>query len=382
MSDESDDAPASTSAPDASGGSAGSSSTGVDDTPRKRSWLRRHKLLTALTLALVLVAGCSGGYWWWADRQLSSIPRVDLGITTPEAKNHHESSYPLNILLLGADHGAVGQSVAEDLKDGTWTPWRHRSDTIIVMHIPADRKSVQLVSIPRDTWVHIDGYPFDNQHGKINAAFSYGGPELAYKTVQQLTGLTIDHVAIIDWVGFKDLTSALGGVRIYIPQTFYDSSQRITWEKGWQTLEGKTALQYVRTRHDIPGSKQDDFGRMARQQNFLRAIMSKLMSSSTTHNPVRFTKVLASLSSYLTIDKTWSNDELRSLAWSLRNLHSDSVQFFTAPLGSYATIGGQSVVRLDTPQFRFLIRSIKNDHVQQYEKRYPDNKLASQTQVN
>jgi LCP family protein required for cell wall assembly len=355
----------------------------ADGTPRKKRFLPfRHKLLTAAALVLALVAGCTGGYWYWADRQLASIPRVELHIETPAAKNHHEAKYPLNILLLGADHGAIGQSVAEDLQDGKWTPFQHLSDTIIVMHIPADRKSAQLVSIPRDTWVHIDGYPADNEHAKINGAFAYGGPELAYKTVQQLTGLTIDHVAIIDWAGFRDLTSALGGVRIYIPETFYDSSQRITWEKGWQTLEGDRALQYVRTRHDIPGTKQDDFGRMARQQNFLRAVMAKLLSSDTTHNPFRFSKVLASLSSYLTLDSSWDNDELRSLAWSLRNLHTDDVDFFTAPFGSYDTISGQSVVHLDMPQFRLLMRTIRNDRVDLYQKRYPDNRLAGAREVN
>lgn len=350
--------------------------------PKQRPWYLRHKAMTASAIILLLVAGCSGGYWWWADRQLASIPRVELHIDTPAEKDHHEQSYPLNILLLGADHGDVGQSVAEDLEDGEWTPFQHLSDTIIVLHVPADRKSAQLVSIPRDTWVHIDDYPADDQHGKINAAFSFGGPELAYTTVEQLTGLTIDHVAIIDWAGFRDLTTALGGVRIYIPETFYDSSQRITWEQGWQTLAGERALQYVRTRHDIPGTTQDDFGRMARQQNFLRAVMGKMLSSSTTHNPLRFTKVLGSLSSYLTIDSSWDNDELRAFAWSLRNLHTEDVEFFTAPFGSYDTIGDQSVVRLDLPQLRLLTRSMGADDVQRYVDRYPDNQLANQTGVN
>ena len=288
MSDE----PDGTAAHSAAGGSSSDAPTKPpSDQPSRSKWLPlRHKVLTVSALVLALVAGCGSGYWMWADKQLDAIPRVEIGIDTPEQKNHHEEKYPLNILLLGADHGQVGQSVAEDLEDGKWTPGQHLSDTIMVLHIPADRKSVQLVSIPRDTWVSIDGYPADGGHGKINAAFSYGGPELAYQTVENLTGLKIDHVAIIDWVGFRDLTTALGGVRVYVPETFYDSSQRITWEKGWQTLEGDRALQYVRTRHDIPGSKQDDFGRIARQQNFMRAVMGKLLSSDTTHNPVRFTQ--------------------------------------------------------------------------------------------
>ena len=106
----------------------------------------------------------------------------------------------------------------------------------MIAHIPADRKSVQLVSIPRDTWVPIKDYPYSGGYGKINAAFAFGGPETAIDTVEKLTNIPIDHLAIIDWRGFKDLSTALGGVRVYIPETFYDDSQNITWEKGWHTL--------------------------------------------------------------------------------------------------------------------------------------------------
>ncbi len=362
----------------------GTESTEPAAPAKKRNFLMRHKVLTALAVVLVLIAGTAGGYLLWANHQLSEIPRADMGITPDPDKDHHEDHQPLNILLLGADHGGGGvrQSVAEDLEDGEWTPGQHLSDTIIVMHIPADRDSAQLISIPRDTWVKIDGYPADSGHGKINAAFSWGGPELAFKTVEQFTGLKIDHVAVIDWVGFKDLTSAIGGVRVYIPESFYDSSQEISWEQGWTTLEGERALQYVRTRHDIPGNKQDDFGRMARQQNFMRAVMAKLLSSSTTHNPLRFTKVLASLSSYLTIDDTWDNDELRKLAWSLRNLHTADVSFFTAPFGSFATINGQSAIRLDMPQFRSLLGAVSEDDVERYAKQHPGDLLADDKDVN
>ena len=88
------------------------------------------------------------------------------------------------------------------------------------------------------------------------------------------------------------------------------------------------------------------------------------------------------MSSYLTVDSTWDNDEIRSLAWSLRNLHTEDVDFFTAPFGAYDTINGQSVVKLDMPQFRVLVRTVKNDRAGLYAKRYPDNQLAGETEVN
>ncbi|MEP6665298.1 MAG: LCP family protein, partial [Nocardioidaceae bacterium] len=296
-------------------------------------FVRRHRILVAVGMVLVLLTGTGAGYLWWLNHQIGNIQRVDAGITEDPAKDGNEGGKPLNILLLGADNGynQGGQSVADDMADGQWTKFVHRSDTMIIVHIPADRKSVQLVSIPRDTWVHINGYPYGNEHAKINAAFSYGGPSLARETVEQVTGIKIDHLAIIDWNGFKDLTSALGGIKVYIPQTFYDDSQRITWERGWHTFEGQDALAYVRTRH---GLENGDFDRIARQQNFLRATMGKLLSSGTTRNPFKLTKVVGVITKYLTVDNTWDNSEIRGLALAMRSIHTEDVQFLTAPFGS------------------------------------------------
>ena len=129
---------------------------------KHKGFFRRHKFLVAIAIVLALVAGTAGGYYWWLNHELSSIARVPIGgVVTDKAITEHESSHPLNILLLGADAGHDTESVSQDLKDGKWTPFVHRSDTIMIAHIPADRQSVQLVSIPRDTWVPIKGYPYD-----------------------------------------------------------------------------------------------------------------------------------------------------------------------------------------------------------------------------
>ncbi|MDQ3484635.1 MAG: LCP family protein, partial [Actinomycetota bacterium] len=247
------------------------------------------------------------------------------------------------------------------------------------VHIPADRESVQLVSIPRDTWLPIDGYPNDSKHAKINAAFAYGGPSLSLRTVEQLTGIAIDHVAIIDWVGFKDLTTALGGIRVYIPETFYDTSQKITWEKGWHEYEGQEALAYVRTRY---GLDDGDFDRIKRQQNFMRATMSKLLSGSTTKNPFRLTKVVGVVTGYLTVDKTWDTDEIRSLALDMRNLKTEDVDFVTAPFGRYDTSAdGQSIIRLAPKKSQDLWAALQDDDIDEYLDKYPGEKLGDKTSV-
>ena len=347
----------------------------------KRHLLLRHPIILALTVILVLVGGTAAGYLWYLNSQLGNIQRVDAGITENPAIDGHEGGKPLNILLLGADNGGKQQqSVAEDLSDGKWTPFAHRSDTMMVVHIPADRKSVQVVSIPRDTWTAIKGYPYTNGEAKINAAFAYGGPSLARSTVEKLTGVHIDHLAIIDWAGFKDLTSALGGVRVYIPQTFYDDSQRITWEKGWHDFAGTEALQYVRTRH---GLQNGDFDRIKRQQNFIRATMGQLLSGGTLHNPIKLAKVVGVITKYLTVDDTWDNGEIKSLALSMRNIHKDDVDFLTAPFGSYDTSpDGQSIVRLAPKRTKALFDAVQDDDIQRYLHKYPKAELAGARSIN
>ena len=357
------------------------SETDQPEAAKPKGFIRRHVVLLSLAVVLVVLAASAGSYLWYLNHQIGRIPRFEMGVVEDPEKNHNEGGKPLNILLLGADNGdgAKGPSVADDLKDGEWTPFVHRSDTIMVVHIPADRESVQLVSIPRDTWLPIDGYPTPNEHAKINAAFAYGGPAVSLKTVEQLTGLAIDHVAIIDWVGFKDLTTALGGIRVYIPETFYDSSQKITWEKGWHEYEGQLALAYVRTRY---GLENGDFDRIKRQQNFLRATMGKLLSGSTTKNPIRLTKVVGVVTSYLTVDETWDTDEIRSLALDMRDIETEDVDFITAPFGRYDTSrDGQSIIRLDPKKSKDLWASLEDDDVMSYLDKYPDQKLGTATSV-
>lgn len=361
------------------------------DAPRRRNFFRRHLALTSLLVLVLLVIGAAGGFVLWINHQIGSIPRFDAGISAPpgnggggggggDGTTPPDSGRPLNVLLLGADNGNSPLTVEKDLANGNWTPGAHRSDTMIVAHVSANRQSIQMVSIPRDSWVRVDGFPGDiGGYAKINAAFSWGGPPLAVKTVQQLTGLHIDHVAIIDWTGFKDLSTALGGVRVYIPHTVYDSSQHVTWHHGWQTLEGDRALQYVRMRHGLPNG---DFDRIKRQQNFMRAVMDKLLSSGTTRNPIRLTKVLGAVTSNLMVDNTWSNSEIRSLAWQLRNLHSSEVKFTTAPLGSYDVVGGQDIVRLDPQKSRQLFTDLGHGQLQRYLAKYPGSGLPSPTSIN
>lgn len=333
---------------------------------RAPAWIRRHKVLTSLILVVLLAILLVGGYALWLNLKLGNIDHFD-SLGDAAGRPDPAPGEALNILLLGEDGDGDVQ----------------RSDTIILAHIPEDRDEAYLVSIPRDSYVQI--YDQHNQPqgmNKINAAFSEYKEAGAQATVEQLTNTRIDHVAVMNWEGFKDLSTALDGVRVYIPETFYDSSQEYTWHKGWQNVEGKTALKYVRTRH---GLSDGDFGRMARQQNFMRSLMNKLINEGMT-SPTKLPNVLDAITNNLKVDRDWSGGDLRDLAFNMRGLDSDKVEFLTAPWAGYdndTDVG--SVVLLDKPKCHKLWGALRGDGkmtIQEYAEKNKDDSLNSPKGVN
>jgi len=314
----------------------------------------------AIAMVTTVVLSLFGGWLVYLDSEISKVPRIVLDLdedSRPEPATG-KAAESLDILLAGADAGN-GPSIAEAVAAGKWEPYSHRSDTIIVMHVTADRERAYLVSVPRDTWVRIDGIGMS----KINAAFAAGGPSLYMQTLEEFSGLRMDHLAIIDWEGFRDLTKAIGGVPVNIPKDVYDSSQKVQWRAGQQELEGELALQYVRMRY---GLENGDFDRIRRQQNFLRAFMKKMLSTGTTSNPIKLTNSVEAIVKYLTVDDEFTNGDMRSIALSLRSLEEEDVTFITVPQKRYATIDGQSVVIVDKAQTQALFEAVENDDLDSY----------------
>lgn len=350
------------------GSGASARADGDGPTAVERGWLRRHWIVTAVVVTALVVAGGVGGYLYYLDTLFkpSTVP-----LTLEEEDRPAESAgRDLNILLAGADNGS-GKSIADEVAAGTWTPGEHRSDTIMVLHVPAHRKRAFLISIPRDSYVQIydeNGEPAGMD--KINAAFAAHGPSGYIATVEELTNLRMDHLAIMDWNGFTDLSTAVGGVEVCIAETFTDQSQDITWERGCREIEGKEALAYVRTRY---GLENGDFDRIQRQQNFIRSLMSTVLENESRFGVNGITHALRAMTENLTVDEDWDTREIRRLALSMRDLDSDDVTFLTAPLERYDTTDdGQSIVVLDRLQSRALWRSVKNDQVSKYVRRYGD----------
>ena len=333
---------------------------------RRPGFMRRHKALTALIALFTVLGLVAAGGAWWVGRQLDAVPRIEV-IDRPDSERPPEApkayADSLNILLAGADNGEQGDSIAQSVASGTWRPGQHRSDTLMLLHITADRQSAYLVSIPRDTYVNVEGYGMQ----KINAAFSYGGPSLMTSTVEDFTGLRVDHVAIIDWNGFKDLSTAVGGVRVYVPEDIYDPAADRSWSQGYHDLQGDEALAYVRMRY---GLADGDYDRIQRQQNFLRTLMSKLISTGTLTDPGTFRGSLRAITRNLTVDEELSGRAMFSLGWGLRDLRTDDITFLTTPRARYADTAVGSVIVPDVGRTAELFGSVRTDDLADYVTKY------------
>ena len=346
---------------------------------------RRHrKLIVGLLSFVLLVVGAGASYAYLLNSKFGNIAKVKT--SGLKDRPDPDKGKALNIMLLGSDKGKVvpgapaNTTLSEDAKAAKWPSGKYRSDTLMVVHISANRKHVYLVSIPRDTLTMLyDATGTAEHQEKINAAFSYYGPNGTISTVEHLTNVRMRHLAIIDWAGFKDLSRAVGGVPVYIPRPFYDPSQKIQWNAGKQTLEGKRALAYVRTRY---GLQRGDFDRIARQQNFLRSMMKKMLAKGTLRNPVKLTRTLSALTENLTVDAEWNSGDMRALALSLRGTEAKDVSFLTAPVAGTETVAGLgSIVRLDPTKSQELFTAMKQDRMRGYIKKYPDDVLKSDKQI-
>lgn len=337
-------------------------------------WVSRHKALVILFALFGIIFAAVGGWAVYLNDQIGNVPRIDLGLderSRPE-RPAGEAGDAVNILLAGADAGE-GPSIADAVAAGDWEPGSHRSDTIIVVHITADRRQAYLISVPRDTWTTIDGYGRD----KINAAFSFGGPSLYVRTLEQFTGLRMDHLAIIDWNGFRDLTTALGGVEVYAPRDVTDP-QDGTSAREPRVLEGEEALQYVRARYGLPNG---DFDRIKRQQNFLRSVMAKLVSQGVLINPVTSTKAVGAITENLVLDNAFTNSRIRTLALELREIRPADVTFVTVPFERFDRINGQSVVIVDRPRTKALFGAVLADELDMYVAKHESDLLGSPKSV-
>jgi len=331
--------------------------------PRRRRSTTARALTVVGVLVLVLAGAGVGALLWFQHSLNRNIERLGdpfADIAERPAPAPEDPSAPheaVNILVLGSD----SRSSAGD--PSQWRQGAQRTDAIMLVHLPADRQAAQVVSIPRDSWVPIPGWG----ENKINAAFSFGGPSLIIETVEQLTGVRIDHFVVTDFTSFVNMTDALGGVQIRVPQDIGDGNQ-VFFEAGVHQMTGEQALKYVRQRH---GLVDGDFGRVQRQQNWMRAILAKV--NNNRNDIGKMTSFLTTVSQSVAADDGFTIDRMRDLYMSARGLATNDVTFMTAPnSGTGRSADGQSIVVLDREKFDPLMAAIANDTATEFVAQHAD----------
>jgi LCP family protein required for cell wall assembly len=308
---------------------------------------RLHRALLvacgALSALVLLAAGSAWAVTSWIN---GNIGRVNAGTAgTP-------GSGPLNIVVAGIDVRS-GLTPQQQLILHVGHDVSSNSDTLMVVHVSADHRHVQVVSIPRDSWVNIPGHGMN----KINAAFGLGGPALMVKTVAQDTGLTINDYIEVNFLGFVKVIDALGGVNICLPYAVDDSYSGLRMSAGMHHVDGITALEFARDRHSFATS---DLARIEDQQQLLSTMFREAIGSGTLANPVKFTSFLSAATSAVTVDQ---NLNVAKLADELRGISMNEVTFATVPIGNYnyTTPTGQSALQWNATAAGALFAQLKND---------------------
>src|SRR5271165_5998668 len=318
--------------------------TGLPGTPRWRGWMRPRRIFGVLALVIALLLAATVGTYFYLNSKLnrSNILADYPGRPIPGSGT--------NWLIAGSD-SRQGLTRAQERAYSTGrldATGFGRSDTILILHIPASGGKPVLISIPRDSYVSIPGHGMD----KINAAFSIGGPALLAKTVQSDTGLYINHFMDIGFGGFVNVVNDVGGVRMCVTHALNDSASGVHLHAGCQVLSGGEALAYVRDRHSFT---TQDLQREQDQRIFLKALLSKMTSTGVMLNPFESLPAASGAAANLTVDQGTSLYQLVKVAMAMRNPLTTTVPIANA---NYVTSAGDSVL-WDSGQAKTLFTDLQ-----------------------
>lgn len=333
-----------------------------------------------LSLAILLAFG----YGWYNYRALNQgIPRFKLNNLGVASVGPQNSTGPTtaavhgtaqNILIVGLDSRA-GLTPAQREMLHVGNDQTVSTDSMMIIHVPADGSKATMISLPRDSYVTIPGY----QSAKLNAAYADGytytsgtekqkeaaGADELIKTVKLLTGATIDHYVQVNFIGFYNIANAIHGVRVdlchSVNDTFaYNHEHGLTggsdfkMSAGWHTLDAVQSLEFVRQRHFLP---LGDLDRVKRQQYFLTAAFHKIESAGVLLNPGRLSSLISAVKNSFTLDQ---NLNLSTLAEQMASLSAGHIRGYTIPDEGNATIAGQDVIQVDPVKVRAFVTKALN----------------------
>lgn len=250
--------------------SASAKTVSVPGHPGGRRWVKR--ILIGFAIVLAVAIGAAGAFVWIGTDQIQELVKPKSAATR-EAQTKLEAPLPgkpANVLVMGSDRRSG--SASND----------RRSDTLLLVRLDPQGKTISMLSFPRDTYVDIPGHG----QSKINDAFSLGGPALTVETVKKLTGLDINFIAVVDFKGFREIVDTFGGVWIDVDRRYFNDNSSgggdyatIDIEPGYQLLGGRDALDFARYRHT-----DSDFHRIARQQQMLASLKKQAGKSDVVKN--------------------------------------------------------------------------------------------------
>jgi LCP family protein required for cell wall assembly len=313
-------------------------------TRRPRHWGRR--IFGVLVLLIVLAVVGSVATYFYLN---SKLTRGNILVDYP---GRPAPGVGANWLIAGSD-SRQGLTRQQELQYSTGkldATGFGRSDTIMILHVPAGGGRPVLISIPRDSYVNIPGHGMN----KINAAFSIGGPQLLAETVQSATGLYINHFMDIGFGGFVNVVNAVGGVRMCLPAPIHDQASGLNLSAGCQVLSGGQALAWVRDRHTF---LTQDLQREQDQRIFLSALLKKMTSTGVLLNPLESVPAASGTASNLTVDQATKLYQLLTAARALRDPLTTTVPIANA---NYATSVGDAVL-WDSAQAKQLFTDLQED---------------------
>jgi LCP family protein required for cell wall assembly len=313
---------------------------------RRRVWI----WVGAVALVVALPLALFGGYLWWLGSSFDdNVGRIEKAFPPADGRPAPVAG-ATNVLLIGSD----SRTGLGDALSGAATG--ERSDTLMLVHIPADHSGIVIVSLMRDLWVPIPG------HGdaKLNAAFSWGGAPLVVQTVEGLLGARIDHVMVVDFGGFGSIATALGGVDVWSDHAFTSKNMPgYSFDKGINRVAGSAALAFVRERYSFADA---DYQRVRNQQAFIRGALNGFISTGTLLNPIRTQNAVRTLAGYVDVDSGLTASVVGGLAADLRGLKADGIHTLTLPTaGTGTSPDGQSIVRVDEARTSVLKKALGAD---------------------
>lgn len=323
---------------------------------------RRRRILFA-ALGLLLTVGIAAAAFLLAPRtENAAPPQTQAPSATPTATTKPKPTPPpeppptaLNILLVGSDSRVDQRAAAAAGKPST-----QLADSIVFLHIPANRKQAYGISLMRDLWVDIPGHG----QAKINASLLMGGLPLVTRTVESLLGQHINHTVMVDFLTFAALTDAVGGVDVNVKLPFASTiDPGVSFPAGVNRLNGARALDFVRERKAFVDG---DYQRVRNQQTFLKAVLTKVVKEGATDRTTA-RKLATTALPRITVTPGLTLDALARLAFSFHTTPANGAVFFTLPTAGVGTSAdGQSIVLEDPAATAEIAAALRANKLSNY----------------